>query len=292
MTLRPPIEVLLGSALAVYTATSLWWSNADLVYSSVYLVSLAIAGIAGYRLEAFREVWLGCCIAVTLNLASTPVLVYGLFGNPNVFGCAIALCLAAALAYHFYWFLPIAGFGLWYCSSRTALLGAGVACLLGLWRRFPATAVCAVILVVPTILWIKDDIGASLYSRAGIWEDTINHLTFFGRGWGAFFNDYAAFYKHTNMTLTLANHAYNDLLELIFELGIFAVLAFWLFVLALEADHEHRTILLTYAALSLTFFPLYTPFVGHLVVFTLASALRQTRSYSYGPLAPCCPALS
>ncbi len=290
MTLRPSIEVLLGSVLATYATVSLLWSNAGL-YSYLYLASLALAIVAGYRWE-LRKVWLVACFVVTANLASFPVLVYGLFGNPNFLGCAIALCLAAAFAFRFYWFIPVAAFGLFYCASRTALLGAGVACLFGLWRRFPAAALCVALLAVPAVLWIKSDLGVSAWSRLGIWQDTINHLTFFGRGWGAFFADYAAFYKHTNMTLILASHAYNDLLELTFELGIFAVLAFWLFVLALEASPEHRAILLTYAALSLTFFPLYTPFVGHLVVFTLASALRQTRSYPYGTLAPRSPALS
>ena len=275
MIYRPPIEVILGSVLLTYAALSLTWANTDPLYPSLYLASLAIAAWAGYRTLLLRQVWVLAMIAVAINLLSTPWLIYGFFGNPNALGCAVALGLAAALAFRHWWFIPFAAYGLAYTGSRTAMTGAAVACLCSLWRRFPLLALGAVVATIPLVLYVKDDIGNSTFVRLGIWQDTINHLTLPGRGWGAFYQDYIAFYIHTNATLLSANHVYNDGLELLFELGLFAIPAFWLFILALESSPVHRVILLTYAALSLTFFPLYLPIIGHMVIFTAANALYE-----------------
>lgn len=274
--------------MLAYAALSLLWSNADPLYSGLYLASLALAAIVGYKLESIRLLWLGAIVAVSLNLLSIPWLIYGLYGNPNAFGGAIALCLAAALAYRFYWFIPLAIAGLVYNQSRGAILAAGVTVFYTLWRYSRFFALASLGLLPFVLLTIKVDGGVSTFARLGIWQDTLNHLEPFGRGWGSFFNNYIAFYIHTNATLMSASHAYNDLLELVFELGIGAIPAIWLLLLSFESSFSHRVILATFVVLSLTFFPLHIPFVGHMFILTTAHALRERepRRLNYGTLAP------
>ena len=115
--------------------------------------------------------------------------------------------------------------------------------------------------------------------RLGIWQDTINHLTFFGSGWGSFQSAYEGFAVKTNMTLLIAPHAYNDALELMFDLGIGSILAWWLVALSWEGRNwPDRLVCLTFFVCGLTYFPLWI--VGPFFTLTLGH-LSQTKDQKW-----------
>lgn len=275
MAWRPPLptpSVALGVACLVWAAP---------------LSPLGCALVVAYVVGAFARdlswLWRGLMLLAALVLwcdwlswASGYRLL-----NPNLIGCGIALALAAAIALREWWFFPIACVGLWWTESRAAMLGAGAACLVGLWRIAPATAMCAALLALVGVAEVhKADVN--LVMRLGIWQDTIDHLTIWGHGWGSFASAYASWPIHRNMTLALAPHAYNDYLELIFELGMgSALIWFWI---ASHTGHDPvaRLVLWAFAAMSLFYFPFYI--LGPVAALALGHLSRKDPIY--GTLAP------
>lgn len=248
---------------ALSTASSLW--------AAIHLLSLGLAfGLGYWRQNTW--LWQGLAVVMSANLAIAflvPGIPWGLMGNPNYFGIAIALCLAGALAYRIWWFIPISALSLWYCQSRTAFIGAAVAFFLFGIRRFPATAICTALLCVLMILLVDKGEG-SVVQRLGIWQMALNNMTLLGHGWGSFMAAIDALPIKINLTATLAPGAYNDFIQLCFELGLGVIPLLILVAYCFEgADNEARSIFWVYLFMSLTYFPLWVPVVGQFVAMTL-----------------------
>lgn len=257
---------------------------------TVHLVGLAIAYALGVGLPRFQsKVWLGytclLCFAFGLTILGVWLNAFeapGLFGNLNFLGIAFAIGLIGALAYNLWWFLPIGIVGLWYSQSRGAILATGLIFLASLWPRYRVTVFTCLGLGL-TVAMAKEDIHLSIFTRLGIWQDTVEHLTVFGNGWGSYLDAYTSWPVHRNMTLLIAQHAYNDYLELVFTLGIGSIPLFLLIILATDRQSTARPIIACFIILGLTYFPFWIPVVGQLFAFALGSAIKET---AYGPLAP------
>lgn len=275
---------LFGWASVAYAAASILWSTGDRVVAGIWLLVLVCTFLLGARLASIRGVWLCFCLLCTWNLVAALIEFYGmdfegygLAGNPNYFGCALALGVAAAIGYHFWWFLPIGLGGLAWVQSRGAIFAASVACFAGLWYRYRVTGFVVLAACIIAITQIRPETYGPFH-RLGIWQDTLNHLTFWGTGFGSFSAEYARFAVKTNAAFTLAGHAYNDILELIFSLGIGSVFVWGLIAVCFEGrDWPDRLICLTFGALSLTYFPLWV--VGPLFTLTLGH-LSQTKEHN------------
>jgi hypothetical protein len=74
---------------------------------------------------------------------------------------------------------------------------------------------------------------------------------------------------------TRPEHAYNDPLQLLYELGAGALLLFAVVILALEAPCAERLILLCFLEQSLFFFPLALPISAFFAAVTLGFLARQ-----------------
>lgn len=236
-----------------------------------------------------RRVWLGFASLLSLNtlfmilawLAPNnpwfwPTI--GLGGNPNYVGCALTVCLAASIVYNFRWFIPIAVIGLILSESRNAIIISSLLGIVLLWRYSKLGVVLIALLATVLVLWQKIDGAAAVGNRLGIWQDAVNHMTFFGHGFASFANEYANWPLRRAEALTLAPHAYNDFLEMVFDLGVGAAL-FWLAVIAAfeRAQAPELIIGLVYVGLGLVFFPLWVPIVGHLFYFTLGRMTNTER---------------
>ncbi len=212
---------------------------------------------------------------VTFDTVTFP---WGLFGNPNYLGCALALGLAGAVVYRLWLFVPFLIGGVLYTGSRSALLGCATIALVSLWRYSRALAIAAVLLCAVAALAVSSGRDNSLYARIGIWNDTVNNASLHGSGFGSFAAAYSQFPVHVSptehMTGVRAAHAYNDFLEIGFEFGLGAITLWMLIGLSLESPARDRLILFTYFAMALTFFPLWVPLVGQLVAMTLGHLAR------------------
>lgn len=273
-----------GVAFICYAAASITWSQGNQLYASILLISLVTAFLLGAILKSIERVWFWFCVLLTLNLIVGLIEWYGfdfpgygLAGNPNYFGCALVLGLAAAVIYRILWFIPIAVGGLLFCQSRAAFFAAGVIGILSLWRSYRGIAIISMLLAILAIVTIRTDNLRSFEARMGIWQDTINHLTILGSGFGSFSDIYASWEFRRSPMLILAPHAYNDFLELIFELGIGAIFL-WVFVIHTVSESRSNTklIIYTYTAMALSFFPLWITPIGSLVALTLGHLWRET----------------
>lgn len=248
------------------TTSSLVWGE---VMPVLHLASLVACFIAGHQFIEPRPVWI---IFSWVTIALSPLL-WLIELNPNMYACAVVLALAGAIAYQHLVVTPALVALLLWTQSRGAILATGLMTLIVLWRRFPVTAYGVLCLALILVLSLKsENENQAILSRLGIWQDTLNHLTFWGSGWGTFFDAYSTWDRWTNMTLMRPPHAYNDALEILFELGVGSI-ALWVFiVLAFEGrDPNARLIVLTFLALGLTYFPLYLYPLGQLGAFALGS---------------------
>lgn len=274
---------LAGGALVVYAAISILWSVGDKRMASAHLLVLSLSFILGVFLHDLRRIWLLLLWASVANLAVALAewhwwgfAGYGLAGNPNYLGCILAITLAAGIGYRFWWYLPVAIPALLWTQSRGAIFAGGVALMIGLWHRAKATGWIALLIALIVVSQVKTEGGAgSLLNRLGIWQDTMMNLTFFGHGWGSFQEAYTAFPVKTNMTGYIASHAYNDVLELLFELGIGSIFFWTLVLISFEGQHfPGRIICLTFFAAGLTYFPFWI--LGPVLMLTLGH-LSQTK---------------
>lgn len=273
---------LVGGALLTYAAISISWSEGDKWMASVWLAMLSLSFVLGMWLKSLSWVWRVFIWILLANLGASLIEWYvydwpgyGLAGNPNYLGVALAIAMAAAIGNRWWVYAVLLCGGLVWTNSRGAIIAGGVACFMGLWYHARATGWIAALLAISAGIWVKTDGGSTLWQRLGIWQDSINHLTFFGSGWGSFQHTYTAFPIKTNMTALIAPHAYNDFLELAFELGIGAVLVWWLIAICFEGRNwADRLVCVTFGAAALTYFPLWV--IGPLFTLTLGH-LSQTK---------------
>lgn len=252
---RLSLVVWTGGAVVLWAALSMVWSQGDPKLPATHLLSLVATFAAGWFWPQHeRDVG-----AAYLSLTALAWLLWMFSGvlNPNFIGCLVAFGIAIAVAQERWFSLLLLGPALYLTGSRGAIIAAGLIALVRLWRWSKVTS-AGVALIVVLLALSHRSLGESLLNRMGVWQDTLNHLTFWGSGWGSFADAYASWPVHTNMTLALAPHAYNDVLELLFELGVGAGLL-WLFLAAVLTHGSSRAglILFGFAACSLTYFPLW-----------------------------------
>ena len=284
MIFRP--ITLWAFAFLAYAGASLLWSPGNNLLAGAMLVSLAGCYLVGQVITDLRKVWITYCLFLLVNLALIPFspfdlnLTWGLYGNKNLFGCALALGLAGAVAYRLWPFALAIGAGVFYTHSRSALLGLTAVCFVLLWRWSRPVAVTAIVLAAIATFETAPGIDSSIWHRMGIWNDVVNNATVFGSGFGSFYEAYFAFPFHRNpteyMTGLRAAHAYNDFLELSFELGLGAIPLWVVVFLAMEEPAHERIIVFAYLAMALTFYPLWVPLVGQLVALTLGHLARHS----------------
>lgn len=142
----------------------------------------------------------------------------GLFFNRNIASELAAMALVLAVGYRLWWLIP----GILptlYVGARSAVLACGIAGMIALWERdrFWAmmTALGAALLVVTHTNSME-----SLIARFGVWQDTALNLSFFGHGVGSFIANYPTFQHHSSPLTIRYENTHNDILQVLYELGI------------------------------------------------------------------------
>lgn len=278
-----PIAAILFFA---YAGLSVGWSAGGWVAASLWLGSLAGAFWLGTRAADPSHWCFWFCITGAAGLAlhfTVPIL------NPNYIGCFAVFCLAIAFTYSWHWLYPVFGTAIALSFSRGAILAGAALTALAYGRRYPVTTFCLACAALVLVMEGKAELGSSTAFRLGVWQDTINHFTFFGHGFGSFMAEYTAFSVKTNATFVVAPHAYNDFLELVFELGIGTVFLLFLIVAAFETADAGRLVIAAVILLGFTYFPLSIPPIAQGFAFALGYLLR---SHFHGTLASNRSALS
>lgn len=184
----------------------------------------------------------------------------GLWGNSSILAQTAAIILVITLAERMWWAVPG-------CTLAVALGGSRAA--------YVALALVAV-MCMPR-LWIGVLIGGGLLCLVGyvdmgkasdlrfeIWDELVRHISLFGDGLGSF---------QYNTSRGFSLHAHNDSLELLYELGIGASLAYLIFLLCIESGNAtERAALFTFATIATFAFPLYLSPSGFMAAYVAGSA--------------------
>lgn len=284
---------IVGLAALGWAALSLGWTSNRYDGGGLLLqwMLLACVFVLGMRIEV-RSCLIGYAWGIALSgivaIVQTryPIAVYigdrpaGLFVNSDLMGNAAALGVAIAVIYRRWWLLPLLVSALVLAQSRAALIALGVMGLLWIWQNAPAprrsawlAAGVAMTLGAVAVLWLLKHPTDSI--RVATLRDTIDGLTFLGHGLGSFQTSFAesAVYRDTLLHNPVWVHC--DPLQLLYELGVGAVLVFVLFASALFARSEAAILMGGVLVESLLSFPLYVPSTAFLAALLLGHLHRD-----------------
>ncbi len=272
-----------GLSFLGYASASLSWAAEPNWEALLWLWLLVGFFAVGWILRDLYWLYISLMLYMTANVlaAITQYLEWdwvsfatqypaGLLINSGFLACALAMIMVAALCLYHYWFLPIGALGIYLTHNRGAIIALGTAGLLYLWPRAKVTAFTVGVLAIVLAIELSSGRSDSLAQRMGIWQGSMGNLSLFGSGLGSFGDIYMALPVKINMTLMATEHAYNDFLEILLELGVGAIPFFWMCILAMETSLEtERLVLVSYIVLALTYFPLFTPITGPLVAIVI-----------------------
>lgn len=255
-------------------ATSLLWTP-EPGWAALKLSTLALAYILGTWLVP-EYVWL----AYGYIVLASPAIYLVAKPNPTVISVAAALAFVGSVVYKL-WILAVLSLGLLIVfPSRGAAMAVGAFAIAYLWPKSRSVAITIAFCGIALLLALKYSSdgsgGNSLYQRLGVWQDTFDHITPWGTGFGSFADAYASWPVHRNAIGNIverAAHAYSDPLEIILELGAASIAVWAMLVYAVATGtREFRLIALTFGIMSLTYFPFSIPLVGHIFMFALGGA--------------------
>lgn len=273
---RPTRARRLSLAVACCATTLLWspdpWSGFDQLVHLAILAGCFIVGVE-FGSDAF---YVGAALGLMPSLIVSLVGIdvgslhpnAGLFYNKNTLGeaAAILACFVcakyAALLItppHFYRKLllpavPFLAVGL--SGSRAAILA--VAFVVGRHSRF---LFVTGMLIAAGLCWLLPWSAESVTARLVAWQTLSANLTLFGHGLGS-----------VPDVLPIIRHAHNDVLELVYQLGIFAIPLYVVAIVGLIAPGSDA--LWAFGILALVAFPLQNPLSAALGAVVLGDCVR------------------
>lgn len=277
---------LLGLSLLAFAALSLSWTPNiwDGLNALAILLILAVAFVIGGRVPSLLPAYVGLGLGMAVNSGVVLAQEFaaldsvwqkyppsGLFVSKNWMAEAAALALVGLLGHRRWWLAAAVLPCLVFANARGAMAGLGLVGLLWLWRRSPTLArlamVAAGLVAAVAVSGLLADYRVfsmvSVGERGAIWQNTLNGLTWTGRGLGSFYHDYPLHGALQDLLVSRPTHAHNDLLEAVYELGPGALLLLALGAWCLMAPRPvERAVLIVVIAEALFGFPLHLPVTG------------------------------
>lgn len=278
---------MLGVMFLSYSALSLLWFPHGLL-ELMQLLALASVFVWGLSLKDLKKVTIGLSLGLSvssiiavLQYFEIELFIYstskvsGLFINSNIYAEISGMLLILILIYKLWWFVPITIPGL-LVSSRAVMLGLIIVGLLKIYNKSKLAAF-ATAMILSVIASFFDFDMSSVYQRLDIWKDTLSGLTLLGHGIGSFVYVFPEYNKHLD-AMSLAEYAHNDLLQLVFELGIGSVFLIFIISYLLRVDNELKQALTFFIVIGIFGFPLHTP----ITAFMLAIVSSQLAKHCLG----------
>ena len=193
----------------------------------------------------------------------------GLLYNSAIQSAAMAIVILALVAAKDWLYIPAMLPGLWLAQSRGGYLviaGGLVGRFLG-WK-----AVIWVMLAAAAVTLTINNVSDG--ERLLIWRVAWQNLEWFGHGAGSFAN----LLFESDGAVRYPGHVHNDYLQLAYELGVWAIPIYLIYLAALALTEEtYWPAFAGFAVCGLFFFPLYTPvtafigavLAGHLVCYDI-----------------------
>jgi len=286
---------ILGMAFLSYAALSLLWSPHGML-ELMQLLALASVFVWGSTLKDLKSVTIGLSIGLALSSVlaifqflgiETFVYTYhgikpsGLFVNPNVYSEISVMVLLLILINKLWWYIPVVIPGLM-VSSRAVILGLGISLVVMVWSKSKVISISILSLFLLTccVIFFKSEINDSIFVRLHVWQDMLAGFTIFGNGIGSFVYKFPEYNKHIDGSVTIFEFAHNDLLQLLFELGIGAIPLIIIVALLLMVKNEYRSALIFFIVISSFGFPLHMPVTAFMLALVAAQLAKSSLGYS------------
>jgi hypothetical protein len=278
-------------ATLVFAAFSLLWMEVrydgylELWRMTLIFSAFAVGAVCG-NLERPLTL-MAVSLALTLPLVFFQALGYqgipqtappaGLFLNKNVLAeSAAALLVAMTFLRRWHIAIPLLVITL-LAQERAAYVGMTAAVILYLWPRRRSLAYALLACIGVSVLVMSST--PSALDRFGIWQDTLQGVTWMGQGIGSFFTMFPATATHIDTMLVRPEQAHNEFLHFLFELGIGSAGLWALGYFAIRGKQElERLVFASIVAMSLFAFPFHMPltaFLAALVAGRLCSSERD-----------------
>lgn len=298
---RPRLYPFLAWAILGLLWTPVWQQGVLDVWKLAVLSTVFTLGLAGARDSRSLLLGLSLGMFVSTGVAvaqlwgwngvyfatTTPLVPAGLFVNPDMMGETAVLISVWLLASGLWW--PLIGTlpAVYLSHSRLALLALAVALLAWLWDRSRWLAV-AIMFLLPIVATVQQKtLVDSIGPRLAVWADTVDGLTWLGRGPGSFLIQYPAFATHTDTMDTRPEDAHNDFLQLAFQYGLGTFLLVPILLVGLTAPSSERFVLIAWCCIAFFSFPLAIPaeaFIGSFVLgrtWSMDGAHRRVWGLAY-----------
>lgn len=282
-TTRITLSHILVVLFVLYCGMSLAWTPVIPDGVQALWKGIVLAGLfwLAAEVKSIRPVLIGAALGLTINsgvvIAQTlgwhrlPEIVSpgGLFMNKNMGAEIAVMVLVGVVAERLWWTIPGLLPSVFLPDARGALVALGAVVLAWIGGLFPraVTIVCALIAASIGGYFILH-YDSSVAQRFSIWFDTIAGFGFWGNGIGSFYSEYPHFATRVDTLLERPDHAHNDLLELIYELGLGASIAVAFFVSCYRTRAAtERSILLAFFVEGCFSFSLHMPATAALFCF-------------------------
>lgn len=186
----------------------------------------------------------------------------GIFFNPVHAGSVAAIVIMMLLVNRRPWLIPGVAPGLVLSHSR----GAWAALAIGLLAHYTRRPLLLLALTLGLAFLYSHAPNSSDHQRLEIWRATWVHLTFWGNGLGSF--------QHLWMGNPVVHpeYAHNEYLQIVFEIGIWAIIPFSILALALSrsaaTSWPTTVVFLFLACFTMPFYMPVVAMVGWIAVFT------------------------
>lgn len=285
-----------GLIFLAYAALSLTWSVSPLdgvnnvlrtaLLGAVFVIAAEVDDLCRTYAAAAAGLSLSGLIALlevtgymTLPEANHPA---ALFGNRNYMAEVGVICLVVAIGSRMWWAIPGSVLAIALPMSRAAVLALAIIATAWVWKRSKVIAVCLILAVIACLAAYSETMLPQSHStdiRLTIWKTALEHLTFFGHGFGSFQSMYVLLFTYTEIPLGRPEHAHNEFINLIFELGVPGVIAAFVMVGAAWRGGSalERSVMGAIAAISVFSFPLHLPVAGFLAALVAGRACARGR---------------
>lgn len=268
-------------------------SSAFDAFSFWKLAALALVFVYGSTLQDLKPIAMGMILGIAvsgiltwfqkfgLSPVDQVISPAGLFMNKNLLAEAGVVTTILAIAYRQWALTALTLSAALLPMSRGAILGLIAAGIAWVWSR-NKTAGIILALGIITLAVGAFAFGYRLETvdhRMAIWADAAQNLKWFGNGWGSFYVQFPSTAEFTNVLFQRPEHAHNDFLELIYDLGLISVPFFLLFgYILIQAEELERLILLSILVMGAFGFPLYAPFTGFAFALVAGHVARRGAS--------------
>jgi O-antigen ligase/polysaccharide polymerase Wzy-like membrane protein len=255
-----------------YDAVMLFWHA--LLFAVLFAYAQDLMDLRGIAIGLGLGMWVNSTVVIAqyFGWQKYPEMtaLSGLFFNWTFYGEVAAIAMAFAACYRMWWLLPGILPSL-LTGSRTAILSLGIVGLVALWPkdRLRQTPFLALLVPLTAAIFVFSHAGQTgfwdtLQLRLGVWRDTIAGLTLFGHGLGSFQPEFPVLQHHSQPLLIRFENTHNDILQVIYELGIGGAVLVGLLFWRMAAVHRTPEwyALAVFLVEGCFSFPLYEPVTG------------------------------